>query len=185
MNYVCVYCGSARGNRIEYADSAAATGKMIASHGCGLVYGGGHVGLMGVIADAVMAASGPVIGVITQDLMDREVGHTGITDLRIVTTMHERKTMMADVASCFIVLPGGIGTFEEFFEIWTWALLGDHKKPIGLINVAGYYDGLISFIEHSVQEGFLKQKYRDLLIIGNDPADVLKRVLTSCNLHSA
>lgn len=185
MKYVCVYCGSARGNRTEYADSATATGKLIASNGYGLVYGGGHVGLMGVVADAVMAAGGPVIGVITQGLMDREVGHTGITDLRIVNTMHERKTMMADIASSFIVLPGGIGTFEEFFEIWTWALLGDHTKPIGLINVAGYYDGLIAFIEHSVQEGFLKKKYRDLLIIGNDPAEVLERLLTSCSPHSA
>lgn len=185
MNYVCVYCGSAFGNRAEYTTAAHETGQAIAAAGYGLVYGGGHVGLMGVVADAVMQAGSQVIGVITQDLMNREVGHTGITDLRIVKTMHERKTMMADIASSFLVLPGGIGTFEEFFEIWTWALLGDHQKPIGLVNVNGYYNGMIDFIDHAVREGFLKQKYRDLLIIGTEPQAVLQRLVTSCNPHSA
>jgi uncharacterized protein (TIGR00730 family) len=175
MKRVCVFCGSSSGVRAEYAQAAAETGDLIARRGLGLVYGGGHVGLMGIVADAALRAGGGVIGIITQALKDREVAHDKLTDLRVVHTMHERKAMMASLSDAFIVLPGGIGTLEEFFEVWTWGQLGEHTKPVGLVNVAGYFDGLIRFLDTSLTEGFLKRKHREMLIVGNRAADVLNR----------
>lgn len=173
MKNICVFCGSASGVDPAYAKAARQTGEQLVQRGFGLVYGGGHVGLMGVVADAVLAQGGYVFGVITEDLMGREVGHRGLSELQIVRTMHERKTIMAERADAFLILPGGIGTLEEFFEEWTWAVLGDHTKPIGLVNTAGYYDDLITFLDHMVQQGFLKEKYRRLLIVGSTVEETL------------
>jgi uncharacterized protein (TIGR00730 family) len=173
MNRVCVFCGSSTGARAEYTQAAAETGELIARRGLGLVYGGGHVGLMGVAADAALRAGGAVLGVITQALRDREVAHTGLTELHVVRTMHERKALMAALSDAFLVLPGGIGTLEEFFEVWTWGQLGEHAKPVGLVNADGYYDGLIGFLDTMRAEGFLKPKHREMLIVGDSPAAVL------------
>jgi len=173
MNQLCVFCGSSAGVRSEYAQTAAATGELIARRGLGLVYGGGRVGLMGVLADSALRAGGRVIGVITQALQDREVAHDGLTELQVVRTMHERKAMMARLSDAFLVLPGGIGTMEEFFEVWTWGQLGEHAKPCGLVNVAGYFDGLIGFLDQMVAEGFLKPKHRAMLIVAQSSAEAL------------
>ncbi|MBO0700644.1 MAG: TIGR00730 family Rossman fold protein [Zavarzinella sp.] len=173
MRRVCVFCGSSPGARAEYKHAAAETGDLLARRGLGLVYGGGHVGLMGVLADAAMRAGGEVIGVITQALGDREVAHTSLTELHVVRTMHERKAQMAALSEAFLVLPGGIGTLEEFFEVWTWGQLGEHTKPVGIINTAGYYDGLIRFLDQAVAERFLKPRHREMLIVGDTPAAVL------------
>jgi uncharacterized protein (TIGR00730 family) len=173
MRRVCVFCGSSSGARAEYARAAAETGELLARRGLGLVYGGGHVGLMGVLADAVLRAGGEAVGVITQALQDREVAHTALTDLHVVRTMHERKARMAALSDAFLVLPGGIGTLEEFFEVWTWGQLGEHAKPVGLVNTAGYYDGLIRFLDAAVAERFLKPKHREMLIVRDAPAAAL------------
>jgi uncharacterized protein (TIGR00730 family) len=173
MRRVCVFCGSSSGARSEYAQAAAETGELLARRGLGLVYGGGHVGLMGVLADAALRAGGEVIGVITQALEEREVAHTDLTDLQVVRTMHERKARMAALSDAFLVLPGGIGTLEEFFEVWTWGQLGEHVKPVGLVNTSGYYDGLIGFLDTAVTERFLKPKHRHMLVVGETPAVVL------------
>ncbi|HJZ92139.1 MAG TPA: TIGR00730 family Rossman fold protein [Gemmataceae bacterium] len=173
MNRVCVFCGSSLGARSEYSHAAAETGALLAGRGLALVYGGGHVGLMGVVADAALRAGGSVIGVITQALVDREVAHSGLTELHIVHTMHERKALMASLADAFLVLPGGIGTMEEFFEVWTWGQLGEHAKPVGLVNVAGYFNDLIRFLDHAVDEELLKPKHRGMLIVADSPAAVL------------
>jgi uncharacterized protein (TIGR00730 family) len=176
MRNICVFCGSAFGNAPVYAETARRAGELIARRGLGLVYGGGHVGLMGTVADAALAAGGPVVGVITDFLRGREVGHHGLTELIVVRTMHERKAMMAERADAFLVIPGGIGTMDEFFEIWTWAMLGAHAKPVGLVNTAGYYDGLIAFTDHMVVKGFLKTQYRRLLLVGDTPESVLDQM---------
>jgi uncharacterized protein (TIGR00730 family) len=173
MKRVCVFCGSSAGSRSEYAQVAAATGEAIARRGLGLVYGGGHVGLMGIVADAALRSGGEVIGVITEALRDREVAHEDLPQLFVVRTMHERKAKMAELSDAFLVLPGGIGTMEEFFEVWTWGQLGEHRKPVGLVNVAGYFDGLIEFIGHMEVEEFLKSKHREMLIVRHTPSAVL------------
>jgi len=173
MNRVCVFCGSSAGARAEYARAAAETGELIARRGLGLVYGGGHVGLMGVVADAALRTGGRVVGVITQTLKDHEVAHTGLTELHVVRTMHERKALMASLSDGFLVLPGGIGTLEEFFEVWTWGQLGEHSKPVGLVNAGGYYDGLVRFLDAMRAEGFLKPKHREMLMVADSPSDVL------------
>jgi uncharacterized protein (TIGR00730 family) len=173
MNRVCVFCGSSSGARAEYTHAAAETGELIARRGLGLVYGGGQVGLMGVVADAALRAGGAVVGVITQALRDREVAHDGLTELHVVRTMHERKALMAALSDAFLVLPGGIGTLEEFFEVWTWGQLGEHAKPVGIVNAAGYYDGLVRFLDTTLAEGFLKAKHREMLIVSDTPAAVL------------
>lgn len=173
MNRVCVFCGSSSGSRAEYARAADETGELIARRGLGLVYGGGHVGLMGVVADAALRAGGAAVGVITQALKDREVAHEGLTELHVVRTMHERKALMAALSDAFLVLPGGIGTFEEFFEVWTWGQLGEHAKPVGLVNAGGYYAGLVGFLDAMRAEGFLKPKHRDMLVVADTPAAVL------------
>ncbi|WP_454056011.1 LOG family protein [Cupriavidus sp. Marseille-Q8015] len=172
MKSVCVYCGSSPGNRPEYAEAAALLGRTLAARGLALVYGGGKVGLMGIVADSVLAHGGTVVGVIPDALMQKEVGHRGLTELHVVRNMHERKQMMADRADAFIALPGGVGTFEELFETFTWLQLGYHDKPVGLLNVAGFYDGMLGFLSHAVHEGFLKPVHADLLHVA-DTADGL------------
>ncbi|MFZ4692739.1 MAG: TIGR00730 family Rossman fold protein [Burkholderiaceae bacterium] len=166
---VCVYCGSAKGNNPVYADAAKALGRALVKHNLSLVYGGGHVGLMGIVADAVLDAGGEVTGVIPKALMDTEVGHERLTRLLVVKDMHERKALMAEHADGFIAMPGGIGTLEELFETLTWAQLGFHEKPIGLLNVAGFYDPLIEFLRHQTSQGFLRAEHKDLLLMETEP----------------
>jgi hypothetical protein len=173
---LCVFCGSSHGGNPAYVDAAINAGAELARRGLGLVYGGGNVGLMGVLADAVLAGGGHVTGVIPEALMAREVGHRGLPDLRVVKTMHERKALMAELSEGFIALPGGIGTFEEFFEIVTWAQLGMHSKPCALLNVNGFYDPLLRLLDHAVQERFVKQKQRDLAIVDSDFPRLLEQM---------
>ncbi|SDO76142.1 hypothetical protein SAMN04488595_10275 [Ralstonia sp. 25mfcol4.1] len=173
MKSVCVYCGSSPGFRPEYAEAAKALGRTMAEQGLALVYGGGKVGLMGIVADSVLAHGGTAIGVIPDALMQKEVGHRGLTELHVVRNMHERKQMMADRSDAFIAMPGGVGTFEELFETFTWAQLGYHDKPVGLLNVAGFYDGMLAFLNHAVGEGFLKQVHADMLHVSTSPQDLL------------
>lgn len=173
MKRLCVFCGSSTGVNPAYAQAATAMGTLLASRGIGLVYGGGNVGLMGMVADAALAAGGEVIGVIPQALADREVAHHGVTDLRVVDSMHTRKAMMADLADGFIAMPGGVGTFEEFFEAVTWTQLGVHRKPCGLLNVAGFYTPLAVFIDQAVSEGFIKPVHRAVIVVDDDPARLL------------
>jgi uncharacterized protein (TIGR00730 family) len=173
---ICVYCGSRPGADPRFAQSARDTGAFIGSQGWELVYGGGKVGLMGMVADATLAAGGTAYGVIPQTLIDKEVGHTGLTELHVVDNMHTRKTMMFERADAFVALPGGIGTFEELFEIWTWYQLGIHHKPFGLLNVAGYYDPLIAMLDSMVEQGFLNPAVRGLLQVGMDVAELLQRL---------
>jgi uncharacterized protein (TIGR00730 family) len=175
---LCVFCGSSPGLDPVYADAARAMGGALAEAGIGLVYGGGCVGLMGIVADAALAGGGEVIGVIPQALVDRELAHHGVTRLHIVGSMHARKAMMADLADGFIALPGGIGTLEELFEIWTWAQLGDHGKPVALLNVAGFYDALIGFLDGVVAAGFMRESHRFMLIERRDPAALLDAMRT-------
>lgn len=172
---ICVFCGSSPGNGERYAERAAALGELLAERGIGVVYGGAKVGTMGVLADAALGGGGEVIGVIPEDLVRVEVGHTGLTELHIVADMHQRKAKMAELADGFLALPGGAGTLEELFEVWTWAQLGIHTKPIGLLDVGGYYKPLCEFIEHMVGEGFLRPQHRDLLNIDADPVALLER----------
>ena len=176
MRRLCVFCGSSPGARPEYREAAAGLGRLLGEHGVGLVFGGGRVGLMGVLADAALAAGAEVIGVIPRALWDLEVGHAGLADLRIVDSMHERKAMMAELADGFVALPGGIGTLEELFEVWTWSQLGLHAKPCGLLDVAGYYAPLARFLEHAVAERFLRPEHRRLLYVECDAAVLLARL---------
>lgn len=173
---LCVFCGSSPGNQPVYLEAAQQLGTALAKAGTGLVYGGAQVGLMGAVADAAVAAGGEVIGVIPRQLVERELAHGGLTELREVGSMHERKAMMADLSDGFIALPGGVGTFEELFEVWTWAQLGHHQKPCALLNVGGYYDKLIAFLDHAMNEGFMKQPYREMLIVAPDVDSVLARI---------
>jgi uncharacterized protein (TIGR00730 family) len=173
MKRLCVFCGSSPGTNPAYAEAAAAMGTLLAQRGIGLVYGGGNVGLMGTIADAALAAGGEVIGVIPQALADREVAHHGVTDLRVVDSMHTRKAMMADLSDGFIAMPGGVGTFEEFFEAVTWTQLGVHRKPCGLLNVAGFYTPLAIFIDQAVSEGFIRPAHRAMIVVDDHPARLL------------
>jgi uncharacterized protein (TIGR00730 family) len=173
---VCVYCGSRHGARPAYTEAARALGSAIGARGWQLVYGGGNVGLMGEVADAVLAAGGRVVGVIPESLMQREVGHTGLTELHVVPNMHQRKQMMAERADAFIALPGGIGTLEELYEVWTWRQLGYHRQPIGLINVDGFYDTLLAFMQQTVDEGFLSAAQLAAVEVGTDPVDLLLKL---------
>jgi uncharacterized protein (TIGR00730 family) len=170
---ICVFCGSREGARPEYATGARALGQALAARGIELVYGGGGVGLMGVLADAVLRAGGRVIGIIPGPLATRELAHTGVNELRVVGSMHERKATMAELADGFIALPGGLGTLEELLEILTWAQLGIHQKPVGVLNQAGYYDGLRQLLEHGVAEGFIHREHAALLRFGTTPAELL------------
>jgi len=173
---LCVYCGSRMGTEPAHAAAAEQVGRLMGRAGWQLVYGGGKVGLMGVTADAALAAGGTVFGVIPQNLLDKEVGHTGLTELRVVATMHERKTLMFARADAFVALAGGIGPFEELFEIWTWYQLGVHSKPFGLLNTDGFYDPLITMLDRMVSQGFLSPAVRALLHVGTDAQDVLGRL---------
>lgn len=173
---LAVYCGSRFGSKPAFSQSAQDTGHWLGKRRGTLVYGGGKVGLMGVVADATLAAGGRVIGVIPQALMDREVGHAGLTELHVVQTMHERKLLMAERAEAFLALPGGIGTFEELFEVWSWQQLGYHDKPVGLLNVGGYYDELIAFMRKTLREGFVSQTQHDALLVDDDVPRLLQRL---------
>src|SRR5262245_13941046 len=177
MKRLCVFCGSSAGGRPEYTEGARAFGRLLAGHGLGLVFGGGHIGLMGVLADAVLGAGGEVLGVIPQALVDRELAHGGLTELRVVDTMHQRKALMADLADGFAALPGGYGTGDELFEILTWAQLGLHTKPVGLLNTAGFFDPLLAWLDGMVREGFLRPDHRRLLATSADPAELLDILL--------
>jgi hypothetical protein len=159
-----------------FADTARAFGAALGRRGLGLVYGGGKVGLMGVLADATLAASSPVVGVIPEALAAKEIAHAGLADLRVVGSMHERKALMADLADGFVALPGGFGTWDEFCEIVTWAQLGYHRKPCGLLNVAGYYDPLLAMVERAVAEGFVRQSHTDIVLVDDDPDRLLDRM---------
>jgi uncharacterized protein (TIGR00730 family) len=172
---VAVFCGSNPGARPEYTAAAKLLGRTLAARGIGLVYGGSNVGLMAAIADEMLDELGDVIGVIPKTLVEREVANTALSDLRIVHSMHERKALMAELADGFIAMPGGIGTLEEFFEIWTWAQLGMHKKPCGLLNVAGYFDPLLAFLDRSVEEKFVRPVHRQMVIVEADPSGLLDR----------
>ncbi|MEO8097937.1 MAG: TIGR00730 family Rossman fold protein [Acidobacteriota bacterium] len=174
MRTLCVFCGAHAGARPEYADAALTLGRILAEQGITLVYGAGNIGLMGILADSCLAAGGKVIGVIPDALVRHEVAHLGLTELRVVESMHQRKAMMADLADAFIALPGGVGTFEELFEIWTWSQLGLQRKACGLLNVGGYYDHLIALADHAVTEGFLKQAHRDVLVVDTVPERLLE-----------
>jgi len=176
MKRVCVFCGSNHGVRPAYAEAAEALAGHLVKLGIGIVYGGGNIGLMGVLADTALAAGGEVIGVIPQALFAKEVGHAGIPDLRIVGSMHERKALMAELSDGFIALPGGWGTFDEFCEILTWAQLGLHRKPCGILNVEGYYDPLLKMFDHSVAEGFLKPEYRPMVIAAAEPEELIAKM---------
>ena len=175
MKRICVYCGSSNGTRPSYIQAARALGTSLVRRGLGLVYGGSNVGLMGALADTVLAGGGEVIGVIPEPVVIREVAHTGLADLRVVGSMHERKALMAELADGFIALPGGFGTLEEFCEIVTWVQLGLHRKPCGLLNVEGYYDGLLSFLNHMVAEGFVKPEYRSVVLTDSGADGLLEK----------
>jgi uncharacterized protein (TIGR00730 family) len=173
MQRICVYAGSNPGHDPAYAETAAELARLLVGRGMGVVYGGGKVGLMGVLADAALEAGGEVIGVIPQDLIDHEVGHQGLTELRVVGSMHERKALMAELSDGFMALPGGAGTLEELIEIYTWSQLGLHRKPMGVVNVSGYYDGLAGLLDHAVAEGFLREQHRSAMHFTDTPEQLL------------
>ncbi|WP_116135077.1 TIGR00730 family Rossman fold protein [Trinickia diaoshuihuensis] len=176
MKSVCVYCGSSIGAKPIYAQAAQMFARSLVKTGCSLVYGGGRVGLMGVIADEVLAAGGRAIGVIPELLVDKEVGHNGLTELHVVPDMHQRKRKMADLADAFVALPGGAGTLEELFEVYTWAQLGYHSKAIGLYDIGGYYAPLVGMLQHTVREGFMQQSYLNVLQIDSDADALLEKL---------
>ena len=175
MNSICVFCGSSPGNDPAYAEAAQRLGRILAESDTTLVYGGGHVGLMGVVADAALGAGGEVIGVMPRSLVDREIGHKGLTKLHVVGSMHERKSLMSELSDGFVALPGGNGTLEEFFEVLTWAQLGEHYKPCGLLNVAGYYDPLLKVFDQMVEKDFLKKEHREIVLVEENPFALLER----------
>jgi hypothetical protein len=175
MKAVCVYCGSSPGRLDAYADAARALGQALVARDLALVYGGASIGLMGLVADTVLQLGGRAVGVIPKGLARKEVVHRHLTELHVTQSMHERKTLMAELSDGFIAMPGGIGTFEEIFEIWTWAQLGIHTKPCGLLNVAGYFDALTAFLDHATDEEFLKPSHRALLIVEQQPQALLDR----------
>lgn len=169
MKSICVFCGSSFGTRDSYAETAVETGRQIAEQGFRLVYGGAKVGLMGTVADAALKAGGKVIGVLPRALEEKELAHEGLDELHLVGSMHERKALMAELSDAFIALPGGAGTLEEIFEVWTWGQLGYHQKPCGFLNVDGYYDQLIAFLDHQTQEAFTKKAMREMVQIADTP----------------
>ena len=173
MRRICVFCGSSEGARPIYVETARRLGRAMAERGIGLVYGGGKVGLMGVLADTILEAGGEAIGVMPQALIDREIGHPELTELKVVGSMHERKALMAELADGFVAVPGGIGTLEELIEVYTWSQLGIHDKGCGVLNVRGYYDGLVAFLDHAMQEGFLRLEHRAALTVADDPSELL------------
>lgn len=185
MRRICVFAGSNRGARPEYAQAAVALGKELVRCGLGLVYGGASVGLMGTIADSVLAEDGEVIGVMPRSLTGREVGHQGLTAFHEVESMHERKALMADLADGFIALPGGFGTFDELFEILTWAQIGLHQKPVGVLNIAGYFEPLLRFVQHVSHEGFVREDHLKLLMQAEEPAPLLEQMFAFAPIVSS
>lgn len=173
MKSLCVYCGASPGADPAFADAAREVGRLLAESGRTLVFGGGRVGLMGVVANAALSAGGTVIGVIPQALMTKEVAHRGLTELRVVASMHERKALMAELSDAFLALPGGIGTLEELFETWTWGQLGLHAKPFGLLDVGGFFEPLLKFLDRQVEQRFVRPEHRALLRVGRDPSELL------------
>ncbi len=173
---ICIFCGSASGRDGLYTTSARAMGRAMARQGIGLVNGGGHVGLMGAVADGVLEEGGEAIGVIPRALMDRELGHRGMTSLRVVETMHDRKALMAELSDGFVALPGGIGTLEELFEAWTWAGLGIHQKAVGVLNIGGFWDPLLAMADRMVAEGFLPERPRSALLVEREPEALIEAV---------
>lgn len=180
---ICLFCGSSKGSDPAYLDSAYRTGKLLAEKGIGMVYGGGNVGLMGMAAKGALESGGKVTGVITEKLKGMEVGHTELTEMKVTTSMHERKSLMNKLSDGFIVLPGGIGTIEETFEMFTWYQLGDIEKPIGILNVNGFYSGLITFLKNVVSEGFLRREHLEYLIVEEDPVSLIGKILDSDIKH--
>lgn len=176
LRRICVYCGSSSGNDLAHRTAAHALGAFLARSGIGLVYGGGHVGLMGALADGALAQNGEVIGVIPQSLMAKELGHGGVTDLRVVGSMHERKQLMVDLSDGFIALPGGFGTLDELFETLTWLQLSFHDKPVGILNISGFFDGLIEFINQMSRDGFLKREHAECVLVEQDAEKLLTRM---------
>jgi uncharacterized protein (TIGR00730 family) len=173
---ICVFCGSSCGARTAYAAGAKRLGELMAQRRIGLVFGGGCIGLMGIVADTVLAHGGEATGVIPDGLMQREIGHRGVTKLHVVETMHQRKALMADLSDAFIALPGGYGTLEEFAEIVTWSQLGIQIKPCALLNIEGYWDGLLNFLDHAVNEDFVRPENRGLVLVGSTPEGVLDKI---------
>jgi uncharacterized protein (TIGR00730 family) len=173
---ICVFCGANVGARPAYAEAADELARLLVAEGVGVVYGGTEVGLMGRLADAALAEGGEVIGVIPGALVDKEIAHRGLTDLRVVASMHERKALMAELSDAFVALPGGLGTLEELFEVYTWSQLGLHRKPCGLLDVEGYYATLAAFLEHAVEERFLREEHRAMLMVEEDPRALLDRL---------
>lgn len=182
---ICVYCGSKPGTDPLYKQAATAIGQWIADHGGQLVYGGGSGGLMGIVADATLSAGGRVVGIIPKALVEKEWAHHGCTELHIVDNMHDRKRMMAERADAFLALPGGIGTLEELFEVWTWRQLGYHDKPIGLLNTANYYDGLLAFLHDSVTRQFMGNWQMELIVANDKPGALLSELVQSAGLSQA
>jgi len=176
MRAICVFCGASAGNRPAYAEAARSLAAMLAERDLTLIYGGGSIGVMGVLADAMLAGGGRVIGVLPEHLSRREVAHAGVTEMHIVGSMHERKALMARRADAFIALPGGLGTLEELFEVLTWSQLGLHSKPCALLNVDDYYDPLIAFLDGAVARGFVRPRHREMLLIDSHPARLLDRI---------
>jgi uncharacterized protein (TIGR00730 family) len=176
MERVCVFCGSSPGARPGYAEATRELARLLTAEGIGVVYGGGGVGLMGTLADSVIAEGGDLTGVIPRALVAREIAHRDVMDMRVVGSMHERKALMAELSDAFVALPGGIGTLEELFEVYTWAQLGLHEKPCALLNVEGYYDGIEKFLGHAVAERFLRDETRELLMVEDEPAALIERI---------
>ena len=178
LTSLCVYCGSSSGRIDAYASAARALAQAMVERGIRLVYGGASVGIMGAVADEVLRLGGEAVGVIPESLMRKELAHAGLTELHVTPSMHARKTLMAELADGFVALPGGIGTMEEIFEIWTWGQLGFHRKPCGLLNVAGYYDSLIAFLDHAAGEQFVRPDQRRMLVVESVPANLIDRLTT-------
>ena len=176
LRSLCVFCGSSPGASSVYRAAAEQLGAVLARERVRVVYGGGHVGLMGAVADAALAAGGEVIGVIPQHMVDREVAHRGLTELRVVQSMHERKALMAELSDGFVALPGGLGTLEELFEVWTWGQLGLHRKPYGLLDVAHFFQPLLAFLDHQTAERFVRAEHRAMLVVETDPERLLRRM---------
>ena len=176
LDTLCVFCAANPGAHPVYRDRANAFGRLLAESGRRIVYGGGRTGLMGALAEGALSANGNIIGVMPRHLVEREVAHTSLTELRVVESMHERKTMLSGLADGFIAMPGGLGTLEELFEIWTWGQLGLHRKPYGLLNVNGFFDPLLAFLDHAVTEGFLGAANRDMLAVSDDPVTLLEQM---------
>lgn len=175
MRSVCVFCGSNVGARPSYAEAARGLGQVLARRRLRLVYGGAAVGLMGLLADAALAERGSVVGVIPNALVEREIAHSGLSEIRTVTSMHERKALMADLSDAFIALPGGAGTLEELFEVWTWGQLGHHRKPVGLLNVDGFFDPLLAFLDQQCRERFMRPEHREMLLVDSEASRLLDR----------